>query len=116
MNTLRPLSAYSYGMLLKHACPCIEHQTDDKAERIRAAVMWHFVHTAGIDQLERMDAEQFKAAVAAHGYALPPNVLPSIFTAMTEELAKMNEAFVEVESDDIANFPTTATSQTSSTH
>jgi len=117
MNTpLRPLSAYSLRLLIKHKCPTVAFNTESLDEKIYAAGMWHFIHSAGIDQLERMDDDQFKASLLAHGHSLSPQILEPVIALMKKELGQMDETTVEVESDEIANFPTTATSQTTSTH
>jgi hypothetical protein len=110
---MRQLSINSYALLMRHSCPGIGADIVTGSDRIKAAAMWHFVHTAGIDQLERMNDEQFHEAVTAHGYSLPPQELPPIFSAMTAELRAVNDAFVETESEGLPLEVTTATSQTS---
>jgi superfamily II DNA/RNA helicase len=110
---MRQLSINSYALLMRHCCPGIGADLITAHDRIKAAAMWHFVHTAGIDQLERMTDEQFRDAVTAHGYSLPPQELPAIFSAMTAELRAVNDAFVETESEGIPLDQTTATSQIS---
>ena len=112
---MRTLSANSYALLLRHDCPGIARDITCTADRLRAAVLWHFVHTAGIDQLERMDDEQFRAALTAHGYSIPPQELLKIgiFKTMTAEIQAVNDAFVETETEGSPLEPTTATSPTS---
>lgn len=111
-TTMRPLSANSYALLVKHSCPGIAVNMESPSDRMKAAVMWHYAHTAGIDVLERMDEHQFRDAVTAHGYAMPPQLLPDLFKQMTAELQAVNDAFVETESEGIPLEQTTATSQT----
>jgi len=110
---MRHLSANSYALLLQHDCPGIARNITTGADRLRAAVLWHFVHTTSIDALERMDEQQFKDTALAHGYALPPQELPALFKVMTAELRAVNDAFVETETEGHPLAPTTATSPTS---
>jgi hypothetical protein len=110
---MRQLSINSYALLMRHCCPGIGADLITAHDRIKAAAMWHFVHTAGIDQLERMTDDQFRDAVTAHGYSLPPQELPTIFSSMTAELRAVNDAFVETESEGLPLDQTTATSQIS---
>jgi hypothetical protein len=110
---MRSLSANSYAILLQHDCPGIACDIATGADRLRAAVLWHFVHTTSIDALERMDDVQFKAACTAHGYALPPQELPTLFKVMTAELRAVNDAFVETETEGRPLEMTTPTSPTS---
>lgn len=111
---MRQLSINSYALLMRHGCPGIGADIVTASDRIKAAAMWHFAHTTGINQLERMTDEQFHDAVTAHGYSLPPQELPAIFSAMTAELKAVNDAFVETESEGLPLDQTTATSQISS--
>lgn len=110
---MRKLSANSYALLLRHDCPGIARDIECGADRLQAAVLWHFVHTTSIDALERMDDAQFKSACTTHGYALPPQELPALFKVMTAELRAVNDAFVETETEGHPLAPTTPTSPTS---
>lgn len=112
---MRQLSINSYALLTRHHCPGIGADMVTTADRLKAAAMWHFVHTAGIDQLERMSDDQFREASTAHGYTIAPQELPAIFSAMTAELRAVNDAFVETETEGLPLDQTTATNQSSAT-
>ena len=113
---MRPLSAESYARLLRLNCPMIAVPAADQADQLRAATLWHYLHTADIDAIEAASDEQIAAAARRHGYSIALSDYPGIFRAMTRDIERMKEAFVEAESPSGAGSPlapTTATSQSS---
>lgn len=109
---MRPLSASSYSLLLRLSCPILVTPATDMGEQLRAATLWHFIHTAEIDWLERAADAEILHAAAVHGHTLKLEDYPGIFKTMTAEIQRMQSAFVEAESPG-GSFPTTPTSPTS---
>lgn len=115
---MRPLSAASYALLMRLQCPMLVVPTTDPPEQLRAATLWHFVHTAEIDELERMSDAEIVSAAGRHGYSLEFAMYPGIFRVMTQDIERMQRAFVEAEPPGgrVPLVATTPTSQNSESH
>lgn len=113
MIHMRHLSALSYAALLRLNCPGVAGDSSGTADNFRAAAIWHFVHTAPVDVIERASDEELRSAATAHGYTISPAELPALFAAMTKQLNDMREAFVETERDTGPLASTTAINQIS---
>lgn len=115
-KTMRPLSAASYSLLMRLQCPMLAIQTSDPTEQLKAATLWHFVHTADIDLLESATDAELEYAYKKHGYTIQFNEYPTIFKTMTRDIERMQSAFVESEppggkSPLAATIPTSQTSE-----
>jgi hypothetical protein len=110
---MRPLSASSYSLLLRLSCPILVTPATDMNEQLRAATLWHFVHTADIDWLERATDAEIHHAAAVQGHTLKLEDYPKLFRTMTTEMERMKAAFVEAESpgDPFSTTPTSPTSE-----
>jgi hypothetical protein len=120
MNTtqMRPLSAASYALLMKLQCPMLAVPTEELTEQLRAATLWHYIHTANIDAIEQASDAEIVAAANRHGYTLEFAAYGPIFRRMTQDIERMQAAFVESEPTGGKSplVVTTPTSQISESH
>jgi hypothetical protein len=96
---MRSLSISSYALMARLQCPGIGAPLVTPEDIHAAAMMWHYIHTAALDDLMAASDADLKTAIARSGFDLAPGDLAPVLPRMAAELKKMNDAFVETETD-----------------
>lgn len=113
---MRPLSISSYALMARLQCPGIGAPLVTPEDIHQAALVWHHIHTADVETLISASDAEIRSAITRAGFDLAPGDLAAVLPRMAAELKKMNDAFVEAETDSgVAQgplVPTTATSPT----
>ncbi len=103
MPPIRTLTASSYTLLNKLQCPMVivTMEKPSMQDMIDAAVMWHFIHTHPVDDLDAIfeDVDALRAAIKKHERVFPLEELGPMLRRMKTELHRMMAALVEVESE-----------------